>query len=164
MMRHKNPNSIFSFSTMLRDLQSLGQNHMTIMAISWGVALIMVCLATYTAHLSVESRQDTNRLQSVPSVLPRLDVEVVDLAKAVTLHHQLVQRYPDIQIADLEGNIVISSNDATKFREWVEAIDYMDTLQADWRWSLPEFCVGQCTGKELMYAVVHAEAVSFSNP
>lgn len=163
-MKRKTLRDILSLNLMMRSLQSMEQGTMWVIGLSWLAAFFMVALAVYTIYLSVEAHKDTISILAAEPQLPQIQSQVIDLSKDAALLERLQKNYPDIHFASQNANLVVTSNNGDQFREWLAALDYVDALVPEWQWSLHEFCVGQCPGHDLMYAVLSAENIVFSMP
>ena len=164
MTDRKTFTNALSPNLLFKNLQSLERGTTWIIGISWLMAILLLGFAVYTLHLSKEAKQDVIIMTASEAKLPDIQHQTVNLSSDQTLISQLQKRYPDIHVVGQETNLVITASDGANFREWLEALDYVDALAPDWRWSLQAFCVGKCPGRDLMYAVVSAESIKFSMP
>lgn len=164
MMKQKRLQDVLSPSLIFHALQDLEHGVLWVIGLSWVMALLMMMLAIYTLHLSLDAKRDVISVVSSAPHLPQLQRQTIDLTNNAEFLSQLQKRYPNIHFIGENTNLVVTSNDGAQFHEWLAALDYVDTFAPQWRWSLHEFCVGSCPGHDLMYAVVSAEDIVFSAP
>ncbi len=81
--------------------------------------------------------------------------------EAQKLVDRLQHLYPEISFSFRNNALTITAADGGKFRQWLMALGYIDTISPQFHWAIQEFCVGNCLGHDLMKAVLSGEKISF---
>jgi hypothetical protein len=138
---------------------------MIVVGVCWGGALMMMAFALYTVSMTVSARHATDAALIAEPSLPKIVRTNMDVRTAQIMLERLQKHYPDINFA-LQPNQVlkVSTNDGAKFHQWLTALSYIDTIAPEWHWSIQEFCVGKCSGNDLMRAMLTGEHISFEAP
>ena len=136
---------------------------LVIVAVCWAAALLMTVFALYTVHLSLIAKDTAAAALATEPVLPRQVTKVIEAREIQPMIDRLQHIYPDIAFS-FRNNLTVSAVDGSKFHEWLTALGYIDTISPQYHWVLQEFCVGKCSGRELMRAVLTGEKVSFEAP
>lgn len=136
-----------------------------VVGVCWGAAVFMMALAIYTTMMSVSARKAAENAIVNDPVLPKIVHKNIESKSAQQMVERLQRRYPEV-IFSLGNNqsLTITAVDGGKFRQWLTALSYIDTISPEYHWSLTTFCVGKCPGNELMRAVLSGERISFEAP
>jgi len=146
-------------------MQTFDRATMVVVGVCWGAAMLMIIFALYAVVLSASTRRAAETAAAAEPVLPKIVRKSIDLNDAQPLVDRLQHRFPNINIAlNSDQSINISTLDGPKFRDWITAVSYIDTISPKYRWSIKEFCVGKCTGGALMRAVMVGERITFEPP
>lgn len=158
---------IKSFSPKIasKALQTFDRATTVVVAACWGGALLMMAFAIYTTMVSVSAKRTTEAAIIAEPSLPRVVHKNIESRNAQILVERLHRLYPEI-IISLANNqtITVSANDGSKFRQWLTALSYIDTVSPDYHWSFSSFCAGKCSGNEIMRAVLVGERIAFEAP
>lgn len=149
---------------MVRTIQTFDRATTIIVSACWAAAILMMAGAIYTLSLSVSTRREAEVAQAVEPNLPKIVHTNMDAKMAQAVVDRMQRRFPDITFAPRAANIMVSATDGAKFRSWLTALSYIDTVSPEFRWSIQEFCVGKCTGNELMKTTLAGERVTFQTP
>lgn len=132
---------------------------------AWLVLIAVMSLTIYTMHLAVAARRDATAEMAAEPHLPKTIRNGLDAKEVQTLIDRMKRLYPELEFAQATGKtLTIATNDGGRFREWLTAISYIDAATPQYHWSLQEFCVGKCGGKDLMRAALSGEKISYEAP
>ncbi len=148
----------------LARLAGIDGRSLPMVILSWAGAFGMVLLAMVTFYMaqprlpapSMAPQQQTSIV--VPHKL-NAQAELVDIGQERDWLDPLTHAYPHIGITVQSPYLVITATVGDQFREWLTALEFIDAYAPQWRWSLHDFCVGQCPGGSLMRAVLQADRV-----
>jgi len=158
---------IKSFSPKIANkaLQTFDRSTTVVVGACWAAALLMMIFAIYTVSLSVSARRAAETALVAEPNLPKIGHESIDPRVAQMMVDRLRRRYPEV-VFNLQGNqnLTVTAIDGSKFRQWLTALSYIDTISPEYHWSLSQFCVGKCPGNEIMRAVLSGERISFESP
>ncbi|MDX2027110.1 MAG: hypothetical protein SFW62_00570 [Alphaproteobacteria bacterium] len=146
---------------MAKAVQTFDRATTVVVSVCWAAALLMVVFAIYTLSLSVSTRREAEMATAVEPNIPKIAHKPMDPRSAQMVIDRMQRRFADINFALRGSNIMVSANDGGKFRQWLTALSYMDTVSPEFRWSIQDFCVGKCTGNELMRTVLTGERITF---
>jgi hypothetical protein len=146
-------------------LQTFDRATTVVVGACWGAAVLMMAFAIYTTMLSVSAKRASETALVTEPSLPKVVHKTIDGRAAQTMVERLQRRYPDVTFSlATNQNITITAVDGSKFRQWLTALSYIDTISPEYHWSISAFCVGKCPGNELMRAVLTGERISFEAP
>lgn len=156
---------VFSPRVVEKAIQTFDRATTVVVGACWGGAVLMMGFAIYTTMATVSAKRDMAKALAVEPSLPKMTQGKVDERSAEMLVDRLHRLYPEITITLGNGQVVtVSTGDGSKFRQWLTALSYIDTVAPDYHWTLSSFCVGKCPGNELMKAVVTGERIMFEAP
>lgn len=150
---------------VVKSFQSLDHPSLSVVIISWVVAFLMIVLATYALNLSYEVKHRARTMVEQSSVGLNIHHQKIDADKAQFLVDHFQQLYPDLHFVIKNDSFInVSTNDGTKFRQWLSALNDVEDSTPELRWSIETFCVGRCPDATLMNAVLSAESIGFFSP
>ena len=155
---------LFSPKVMAKAVQTFDRATMVVVSTCWGAAGVMVAAAIYTLILSISARHAADNALIAEPNLPKIIHKPMDLRAGQKVYDHMQHRFSDINFTVHGQDILVSSTDGTKFRQWLTALSYMDTISPEFHWSITNLCVGKCPNTELMHAAVTGERISFENP
>jgi len=136
-----------------------------VVGVCWGAAIIMMAFAVYIVSLSASTRRASETAAAAEPILPKIVKKPIDAQDALPLTDRLQHRFPGITFSlGPDQSLSVSTNDGSKFREWVTVLGYIDTISPKYRWTIKELCAGKCQGNTLMHALLVGEHVSFEAP
>lgn len=146
-------------------IQAFDRAMAIVVGVCWGAAVLMMVFAIYTLTLSVSARHVSDAALVAEPNLPKIVRKSLAPRETQLMVERLQHRYPEINFT-LQGDqsVVVSAIDGSRFRQWLTALSYVDTIAPEFHWSLHEFCVGKCNGNEIMRAVLVGENISFEAP
>jgi len=146
-------------------LQTFDRATTVVVSACWAGAILMMAFAVYTTMLSVSAKHAAETAIVEEPALPKINHKSIDQRAAQTVVDRMVHRYPDINFS-LANNqtLTVTAIDGSKFRQWLTALSYLDTISPEYHWSIQQFCVGKCHGNELMHAVLIGEKVYLEAP
>lgn len=155
----------FSPRIAAKALQTFDRATTVVVSACWGAAILMMAFAIYTTMLSVSAKRASDTALVTEPSLPKIVRKNIEGRSAQVMVERLQRRYPDV-IFSLSNNqsITITAVDGGKFRQWLTALSYIDTISPEYHWSISAFCVGKCPGNEIMRAVLTGERISFEAP
>lgn len=147
-------------------IQAFDRGMTVVVGACWGAALLMMIFALYTASLSAAASRAAEEAEAAEPILPKTVRQPVEPHDLEPMIERLQHRYMGISFSlGTDRALTVSCVDVNKFREWLTALSYIDTISPEYRWSLREFCVGGgCKGGALMIAVLTGEKISFAAP
>jgi hypothetical protein len=158
---------IKSFSPRIasKALQTFDRATTIVVGACWGAAVLMMVFAIYTTTLSVSAKRAEDAALVAEPSLPKIVRQGIDARAAQIMVERLQRRYPDVtfNLANNQ-NITVTALEGSKFRQWLTALSYIDTISPEYHWSISSFCVGKCQGNDLMRAVLTGERISFEAP
>ena len=140
------------------------RNMASILGISWGVALAIMVLAIYVTMMSASMRRAANNAMDVEPALPIINHGGVSPAEMQALMDRMAHRYPELGFTLRDRAMTVTAVDGTRFRQWLNALSYVDTVSPQLHWTIQDLCVGKCSGSDPMRATVIAERVTFDVP
>lgn len=149
---------------MSKAMQTFDRATTVVVSACWGATAFIMAAAVYTLILSVSARHSADDALVAEPNLPKIIHKPMDIKSAQKVFDRMQHRFPDITFTVHGQDIVVASGDGGKFRQWLTALSYMDTISPEFHWSFQEFCVGRCTNMELMHAAVAGDRVSFEAP
>lgn len=150
---------------MAKIAMTLDRSTLLLTGTAWLAALVTMSLTLYTMHLAVAARHDATTEMVAEPHLPTTTRRGLDVKEIQTLIDRMKRLYPDLNFDQSSGKtLAVSTNDGSLFREWLTAISYIDSATPQYHWSLQEFCVGKCSGKDLMRATLSGEKISYEAP
>ena len=155
----------FSPRITAKALATLDKSTALVVSACWLAALVMLILAVFAVHGAVSAKKEAAEAITVEPVLPKQSAAPLNSREGQELSDRLQHQVPDIKIAyDQKGLITVRSDDGNKFHQWITAISYIDTMAPQYRWTLQDFCVGNCGSNGLMRASVAGQKIVFSLP
>jgi len=156
---------IFSPRIVMKAMVSLDKSTAVIISACWLAALVTLILAVFAIHGAVSTKKEAADALAIEPVLPKADTSAISVREVQSIMDRLQHQFPEIKFEPgANESIVVKSSDGSKFHQWVSALTYIDTMAPQYRWTLPEFCVGSCSSQDLMRAVVQGQRVVFSLP
>ena len=146
-------------------LQTFDRATTVVVGACWAGAILMMIFAIYTITLSVSAKRAPKAAIAAEPNLPIVTHKNIDQRTAQFLVDRLQHDYPGITFS-LQNNQVLTvlAVEGSKFREWLTALSYIDTISPEYHWTIQQFCVGKCHGNELMRATLTGEKISFEAP
>jgi len=156
---------IFSPRIVAKALVTLDKSTAVIISACWAAALVTLILAVFAVHGAVSAKKEAADAQVLEPVLPKATTTAMTPRELQSIVERLQHQFPDIKF-EMGANqvIVVRCLDGSKFHQWITALGYIDTMSPDFRWTMPDFCVGNCDNHDLMRAAVTGQKVSFSLP
>jgi hypothetical protein len=149
---------------MSKAVQSFDRVTTIVVGACWAGAILMMVFAIYTVGLSVSAKRATEAALVSEPALPKILHQPIDGHYAQVLLERLQHRYPEITFAFGPGQtLLVTALDGSRFRQWLTALSYIDTISPEYHWSIQQLCVGKC-GAELMHATLMGERISFVAP
>jgi hypothetical protein len=149
---------------MTKALQTFDRSTTVVVGTCWAAAILMIGFTLYTLHLSVATKRAAESVLVAEPNLPRIVHKQIEPREAQVLVDRLQRLYPDISFAFRNNLLAVVATDGSKFRQWLMALGYIDTISPQFHWGIQEFCVGNCVGHELMKVVLSGEKISFEKP
>jgi len=151
-------------SVMSRALQAFDRATMVVVSLAWGTAIVVLGFALYTVNLSVIAKRAAIEAAAREPSVPKIINNKPEKAEMKNFVQRLQKRFPDITFnAGNDQSLMVIAVDASKFRLWLTVLSYIDTMSAQYRWTIKEFCVGsRCEKGTPMRALLTAEKISFS--
>lgn len=145
-------------------LQKFDRATTVVVGACWAAAVLIMALAVYTTILSVSAKRAANDAIAAEPVLPKIVRSNIDNRYLQLLLERLQHQFPEV-VFSIEKNqsLQVSALDGSKYRQWLTALSYIDTVSPEYHWSISKFCVGKCSG-EIMRAVLTGEKISFQAP
>ncbi|MER2519664.1 MAG: hypothetical protein ABTQ34_03130 [Bdellovibrionales bacterium] len=132
---------------------------------TWLVMIVTMSLTIYTMHMAIAARRDATKEMVAEPHLPKTIRSNIDAKEIQALIDRLKRLYPGLEFTQTAGKtLTIATNDGSKFREWLTALSYIDSVTPQFHWSLYELCAGKCGGKDLMRAALSGEKISYEAP
>lgn len=144
---------------------TMDRSTLLLAGIVWMIAVTTMSLAIYTMHLAVAARRDATTEMVAEPHLPKTIRSGIETKEIQTLIDRMKRLYPGLEFTQSTGKtMTISTNDGSRFREWLTALSYIDSATPQFHWSLQDLCVGKCGGKDLMRAALSGEKISYEAP
>ena len=156
---------VFSPRIIAKAVVTFDKSTAVIISACWVAAFVTLILAVIAVHGAVSAKRDAVDARTAEPVLPLAATTAMSPREVQTILDRLQHQFPDIKM-DVGPNqsLVVRCADGTKFHQWMTALGYIDTMAPQFRWTMSEFCVGTCTGQELMKATLEGHKVVFSLP
>jgi len=146
-------------------LQAFDRATTVVVGTCWAAAILMMVFAAYTITLTVSAKRAADAALVAEPSLPKIVNKTIEPHYAQQMVERLQHRYPEITFSlQNNQNVVVTAIDGARFRQWLTALSYIDTISPEYHWSIQQFCVGHCTGSELMRATLTGEKISFEAP
>lgn len=146
----------------MKAVQTFDKATMVVVGACWGAAILMMAFALYTVSLSASTKRAAEAAAASEPALPKITRKPMEMHDAQVMVDRLQHRFAGINFSlGSDQSVSVTTNDGAKFREWLNALGYIDTVSPQYRWSLREFCAGKCQGNMLMQAVLTGEKISF---
>jgi hypothetical protein len=149
---------------MTKAVQAFDRSTTIVVGACWAAALLMIGFALYTLHLSVATKLAAESALVAEPNLPQIVHKQIEPREAQVLVDRLQHLYPDISFAFRNNLLAVVATDGSKFRQWLMALGYIDTISPQFHWGIQEFCVGNCGSHDLMKVVLSGEKISFEKP
>ena len=154
----------FSPRLMSKALASLDRSAAVVVGVCWSAALIMVIIAVLATRSAVSAKRDAEAALAIEPTLPMASQSSLRQIDVKAVVDRVQHQFPDVTIeADNSQAIIIKTGEGSRFHQWILALNYLDAIDSQYRWTLRDFCVGRCGG-DLMRAVVVGQKTSFSVP
>jgi hypothetical protein len=144
-------------------IQTFDRATVIVVGACWAAAILVMIFAIYATTVSVSAKREADEAMAVEPALPKITRKGVEVTYAQTMLDRLKRLYPDVGFSFERENLIVTAVDGARFREWLTAVSYVDTISPDYHWSIKQFCVGKCGG-EIMHAVLIGEHISFEMP
>ena len=154
---------VLSTKIATQAIQAFDRSTTVVVGACWAAAILMIDFALYTLHLSVVTRHSAEIALIAEPNLPRIVRNKIEPREAQALVDRLQRLYPEISFT-YHNNLTVIASDGSKFRQWLMALGYVDTMSPQFHWAIQEFCVGNCGGHDLMKAVLTGEKITFEKP
>ncbi len=159
----------FSPQRISTALRTLDKSTGLIVGICWLAAFAMIVLTAFSVRGTVLAKNEATKVLVAEPILPdskTVPIAAVELQKIVD---RLKRQFPDIKIEQKQtvkiGQMIeVKCDDGARFHEWITALSYIDTMAPQFRWTLREFCVGACSNRQLMSAIVTGQKTLLSAP
>ena len=157
---------VFSPRLVSKALNTLDRSTSVVIGVCWSAALVTMVLAVFAVHGAVSSRRDAAEAIAVEPVLPIISSVPMNSHEIQSIADRLQRQFPDIKFEPKQGQLlVVRSDDGLKFHQWITALSYIDTMASQFRWTLKEFCTGNCgSGQGIMNAVLTGQKMMLSSP
>lgn len=157
---------MFSGATLDRALRSFDKATALIVATVWTSAAVIIILATFAVFGAVKSKQEMTKLLVDEPAQLKIEFSPASSKDLQPLLDRIKKRYPDLKLElAKDGSMTIFSENPEHFRQWIFALNYIDSISPQFRWSIRTLCVGtQCSMKMIMHAALRAEKVNFVVP
>jgi hypothetical protein len=125
-------------------VQSFDRATTIVVAACWGAAILMMAFAIYTTLTAVSAKRQAENAEIAEPSLPKVVRKNIEPRAAQGLVERLKRLYPDITF-NLANNqaLTVTAIDGSKFRQWLTALSYIDTISPEYHWTLTQFCVGK---------------------
>lgn len=131
----------------------------------WAGAVLIMAFAVYTMTLSVSAKREAEAALVGEPSLPKIERKGMEARKAQIMIERLQKSYPEVNFSLQNNQILnVTAIDGSRFKQWLTALSYIDTISPEYHWAIQEFCVGKCRGGELMRATLRGENVYFKAP
>lgn len=150
---------------MVRALRTFDKATMVVVLSCWAAAVTVMLFALYSLVLVGNIKKEVTAASAVEPILPKIKKSGLERKEVEVVIDRLQKRFPDLTFSIAPGQaVVISAVDGNKFRLWLTAISYADTIFPQYRWTVKDLCVGlKCSNSDTpMRAVLSIEKVSFS--
>ncbi|MFA4995165.1 MAG: hypothetical protein WC521_07685 [Bdellovibrionales bacterium] len=147
-------------------VNSLDRSTAIVISICWSAALVTMILAVFAVHGAVSSRREATEVMSVEPVLPVISSVPMTPRELQSIADRLQRQFPDIKFEARLGQVLaVKTDDGLKFHQWITALSYIDTMAPQFRWTLKEFCTGNCgSGQGIMNAILSGQKMLLSPP
>ncbi|MDD3289028.1 MAG: hypothetical protein PHX43_08555 [Alphaproteobacteria bacterium] len=152
---------------LIKAFRAFDRATMVVVATCWSAALITMLFALYSLWMVGTAKSQVAAAVATEPSLPKMVTRQLSKGEADPLMDRLQKRFVELGFSmSGEQAFVITGVDGSRFRSWLTALSYIDTISPQYRWSIKEFCVGmKCSNSDLpMRAVLTAEKISFSAP
>jgi hypothetical protein len=168
LIDNKSLRRALSPTVLARITVTFDRHMMTVLAISWTVAILAILFAAYASWLSGSIKKDITEAEAMEPSLPQLSRENPPQGELKPLMERLKRQYPEINIGLAnDSSLTIESALGDNYYTWLSAVSMTDTLAPQYRWSIKELCIGAggCNSSNtLMSAKLVAEKTSFTAP
>jgi hypothetical protein len=155
----------FAPKLMAKVVQSFDRTTTLIVSVCWGIVAFLAIAAIYTLMLSASARHAADDAMAAEPVLPKMVHNIMDIRNVQKVYERMQKRFPEIEFSVRGSNLMVASKDGARFRQWLMAMGYMDTISPEYHWSIQELCVGQCgSANQLMQAILAGDHITFEAP
>jgi hypothetical protein len=147
----------------VKAMQAFDRATIVVVGTCWLAAGFILAVAIWTIFASASARRAADEAQVKEPLLPKIVRSAIDGKNTQILVDRMQHRYPTVNFSAQSNHLRISSTDGTKFRDWLMAVSYIDTIAPEYHWTIQDFCVGKCKG-DIMSAVLVAEKITFTAP
>ncbi len=146
-------------------IATFDRSTMMLSGVAWLVMIVTMSLTLYTMHMAIAARRDAATEIVAEPHLPKTMRSSLDAREIQALIDRMKRLYPGLEFTQSTGKtLTVSTNDGSKFREWLTALSYIDSVTPQYHWSLSELCAGKCGSKDLMRAALSGEKISYDAP
>jgi hypothetical protein len=144
-------------------VQAFDRATIVVVATCWAAAAVVLAATIYTVMASASARRADDQALAQEPLLPKIVHNNIENKNIQVLVDRMQHRYNTITFSAQANRLRISSTDGTKFRDWLMALSYIDTISPEYHWTIQDFCVGKCKG-DIMSATLAAEKITFTAP
>ena len=156
---------ILSPKVAAKAVQSFDRATTVVVGACWGAAILMMAFAVYTTMISVSTKRQAENAEIAEPILPKIVRKGIEPRVAQGLVDRLKRLYPDLTFALANNQVLtVTAIDGSKFRQWLTALSYIDAISPQYHWTMTQFCVGKCTGNEIMRANLTGEQIALEAP
>lgn len=148
---------------MAKAIESFDRATAVVVISCWVAAVLMTGFALYTVNLSIQAKRAADSVMSVEPIIPQIKQKPVDAREVQPLVERLKNLYPGVAFV-YRNNLDVTAGDGNRFRDWLAAVGYVETIAPQYHWTMSHFCVGKCGGHDLMAATLSGEKVTFELP
>jgi hypothetical protein len=147
----------------IKAVQAFDRATVIVVASCWAAAGVTLAAALYTVMITASARHATDQALAQEPMLPKVERSNIEGREAQALVDRLQHRYPAVVFSAQSNRLRISATDGARFRDWLMALSYIDTITPEYHWTIQDFCVGKCRG-DIMSATLTAERISLVAP
>lgn len=150
-----------------RSVQSFDRNTGIVVSSFWVAALVAILLALYSLTLVAGAKKDIATAEVLEPSLPKMVVSPVEIGEVKTIVDRMQRLYPELTWTQAtDASLTISANEGSRFRAWLTALSYIDTISPQYRWEIRDLCVGtKCPNSmTVMKAVLIAKKITYTKP
>jgi hypothetical protein len=146
-------------------IQTFDRLTLLIISICWAATLVIMAFALYTVNLSLHVQKDVEAVLATEPTLPRINRSPVVVRDSQVMVERLQRRYPEIVIKWEKDVLSLMGANGGSYRQWLNAIGQVDTLNPQFHWKIQRLCVGSfCGNPNIMNLELTGEKVTLEMP
>jgi len=155
----------FSPKTLVKAGTSFDNSMLVVIVSCWMAAVVAMGLAAFAVNGAVEWQSKRDKAMLSEPILPNIRDSLLGAKELSEIEERLKLQFPNLTIAKSSrgsaGELTIKANIWDLFQQWIYAIGYVDSMNAQYKWELKEFCAGDCkSGRGLMYVSLVGKSIS----